>query len=70
MPVGIDVLDFLAELGMSQDATEMVKAVYDCVVIVIYYLLRVGEYTLKKKKQNKSKGAVQVGKYYVLSSGC
>ena len=35
LPVGIDVPDFLAELGMEKDATEMVKAV----VFSLYILL-------------------------------
>ena len=34
---------------MEKDATEMVKAVGDCAVIELYYLLQVGEYTVKKK---------------------
>ena len=38
-PVGIDVPDFLVELGMEKDATEMVKAVGDCAIIAFYYLL-------------------------------
>ena len=41
-PVGIDVTEFLAELGMEKYATEKVKAVGDCAVIACYYLLRVG----------------------------
>ena len=41
IPVGIDVPEFLAELGMEKDATEMVKAVGDCAIIEFYYLLRV-----------------------------
>ena len=47
----------------------MVKAVGYCGVIAFYYLLQVGEYTAKKWKQNKSNGAVQVGRYNVFSSG-
>ena len=39
----------LAGLGMEKYATEMVKAVGDCAVIALYYLLRVGAYTLKNK---------------------
>ena len=49
--MGIYVPEFLAELGMKKDATEMVKAVGDCAVIALYYLLRVGEYTVKKTKK-------------------
>ena len=57
IPVGIDVPYFLAELGMEKDATEMVKAVGDCEIITFYYLLQVGEYTVKKQR-NKTKQTV------------
>ena len=46
--MGIDVPEFLAELGMEKYSTELIKAVGDCAVIAFYYLLRVGEYTVKK----------------------
>ena len=54
----IDIPEFLEELGVSKDATEVVKAVGDCAIIVFYYLLRVGEYTVKKQI-NKTKQTVQ-----------
>ena len=57
-PVGIDVPEFLAELGMEKYATEMVKAVGDCTIIAFYYLMRVGEYTVKKQI-NETKQMVQ-----------
>ena len=57
--MGLDVSDFLADLGMEKDSTEMVKSVGDCAVIASGYLLRVGEYTAKKKKNS----AVKVGRY-------
>ena len=53
--MGIDVPGFLAELWMGIDATEMLKAVGDCAVIVFYHLLRVGEYTVKNKEMKQSK---------------
>ena len=62
-PVGIDVPELLDELGVAKDVTEVVKAFSDCAVIAFYYLLQVGEYTLKKKKQDKTNSAVQVGRY-------
>ena len=55
LPVGIDVPEFLAELGMEEDATEMVKTVGDCAIISFHYLLRVGEYTVKNREIKKSK---------------
>ena len=39
LPLGIDITEFLADLGMEKDATEMVKAVGDCAIIALYYLL-------------------------------
>ena len=55
--VGIDVPEILAELGMEKYTTEMVKAVGDCAVIVFYYLLRLGEYTVEKQR-NETKQTV------------
>ena len=54
----IDVLEVLADLGIGKYATEMVKAVGNCAVIAFYYLLRVGEYTVKKQR-NETKQTVQ-----------
>ena len=54
----IDVPDFLAELGMEKDAIEMLKAVGYCAEISFYYLLQVGEYTVKKQR-NKTNKKVQ-----------
>ena len=53
LPVGIDVPEFLAELGMAKNATEMLKAVGDFAAILFYYLLRVVEYTVKNKNETK-----------------
>ena len=40
-PVGIDVPQFLAGLGVAKDATKVVKAVDDFALITCHYLLRV-----------------------------
>jgi len=47
LPVGIDIPEYLASLGMEVEATELVKAIGDSTWIAFYYLLRVGEYTVK-----------------------
>ena len=52
-PVGIDVPQFLAELGVAKDATEMVKAVGDCTVIAFYYFMWEGKYTMEKINETK-----------------
>ena len=57
--MGIDIPEFLAGLGMEKYATEMVKAVGDCKIIALYYLLRVGEYTVKKQR-NETKQTIQL----------
>ena len=67
--MGIDIPEFLAELGVDKDTTEMVKSVGDCAAIAFYYLLRVGEYTVKKQR-NKANGEVKVGRYNVFLSRC
>ena len=58
LPVGIDVPDFLEELGVSKDATEVVKSVGYCTVIAFYYFLQVGGYMVKGKN-NETKETVQ-----------
>ena len=55
IPMGIDLPEFLAELRMEKDATEMVKAVGDCAVTAFYYLLQVGEYTVEKQRNETNK---------------
>ena len=47
----IDVPEFLADLGMAKDSTEVVNAVGDYVLVVFHYLLRVGGYTVYGKRK-------------------
>ncbi len=47
LPVEADVPEFLVSLGAEKGASERVRAVGDCALIAFYYLLRVGEYTVK-----------------------
>ena len=54
LPVGIDVPEFLAQLGIEKDATGILKAVDDCAVIEFYNFLQVGEYTVGGNKQYKT----------------
>ena len=70
LPVKIVVAELLEGLGMEKDATKMLMAIGDCAIIVFYYLLQVGEYTVKKtKKQNKANGSIQVKRYHLFLSG-
>ena len=57
--VGIDDTEVLAGLGVAWDATEVVKTVGNYTLIELYYLMRVGEYKLKGKR-NDMKQTVQL----------
>ena len=50
--MGIDITEFLAQLGRDKDATELVKAVGDLTLIAFYYFLGVGEYTINGSRNN------------------
>ena len=52
LPVAIDIPELLAEEGRDPNANELDRAVGDLVLIAFYYLLRVGEYTIKGHRNN------------------
>ena len=54
-PVGIDISEVLAYLGMAKDATEVVKAAGDYALIAFYNFLRVGKYTVKVQRNDTKK---------------
>ncbi len=58
LPVAIDIPEFLAALGTSQGANALDQAIEDLVLVAFYYLLRVGEYTIKGSR-NSTKQTVQ-----------
>ena len=58
LPVEADVPEFLGQVGRGAAATELDRAVGDLAMIAFYYLLRVGEYTMKGTR-NESKQTVQ-----------
>ena len=58
LPVAIDVPEFLSAVGAATNANELDKAIGDLVLVAFYYLLRVGEYTIKGHR-NHSKQTVQ-----------
>jgi hypothetical protein len=58
LPVEADVPAFLCNMGGAASATPLDAAVGDLTVIAFYYLLRVGEYTCKRSR-NDSKQTVQ-----------
>ena len=51
--MGVDIPEFLAELGRDKANTELVKAVGELTVIAFYYLLKVGKYTIKGRGENR-----------------
>ncbi len=58
LPVGIDVPEYISLCSLRPTATEHDKAAADLILIAFYYLLRVGEYTIKHTR-NESKQTVQ-----------
>ena len=52
LPVEADVPEWLVNKSMTSGATEKEMAVADLITMAFYYLLRVGEYTLKWGQQN------------------
>jgi hypothetical protein len=55
LPVGVDVVEYLVKLGMEPGAEEKVLATGDWSLISFYYLLRIGEYTVKGSKATPNK---------------
>jgi hypothetical protein len=58
LPVEADVPELLADRGLRALATERDRTVGDLTLIAFYYLLRIGEYTIKGNR-NESKQTVQ-----------
>jgi len=58
LPVEADIPELLSSIGMLSSANELDKTIGDLALIAFYYLLRVGEYTIKNAR-NSSKQTVQ-----------
>ena len=52
LPVKADIPELLSQLGAQPSANELDKAIGDLTIIAFYYLLRVGEYTIKYARNN------------------
>jgi hypothetical protein len=52
LPVEVDIPEFLAVNGNSPGANALDAAIGDLSLVAFYYLLRVGEYTIKNKRNN------------------
>ena len=58
LPLGIDVPEYISLCSMQPHATAQEHATADLILIAFYYLLRVGEYTVKGTRQ-QTKQTVQ-----------
>jgi hypothetical protein len=58
LPVEADIPECLAERAQRHSATELYRAVGDLSLVAFYYLLRIGEYTIKGNR-NETKQMVQ-----------
>jgi hypothetical protein len=58
LPVEANVPELMVEMGYGKEGSIKAQEVGDLTLIAFYYLLRIGEYTVKGK-QNKSKQTVQ-----------
>jgi hypothetical protein len=58
LPVEVDVPEWLMERGLQPEATTLETAVGCLTLVAFYYLLRVGEYTVKSSR-NDTKRTVQ-----------
>ena len=58
LPVAIDIPELLVKFGHASHSNELDRAIGDLVIVAFYYLLRVGEYTIKGNRNN-SKQTVQ-----------
>jgi hypothetical protein len=50
LPVEADVLELMVKMGYGKDGSIKAQAVGDLAPIAFYYLLRIGEYTVKGKQ--------------------
>jgi hypothetical protein len=53
MPVEVDVPEFLVKCGLQPGATESVKALGDISLIMFYFLIRIGEMTMKSLRASQ-----------------
>ena len=52
LPVEVDVPELLSRIGTRANANALDQAIGDLTLIAFYYLLRVGEYTIKNSRNN------------------
>jgi hypothetical protein len=52
LPIGIDIPEYISLCGLRPTATERDRAAADLILVAFYYLLRIGEYTVKGARNN------------------
>jgi hypothetical protein len=52
LPVEADVPELLVEMGYGKEGTIQTQAIGDLLLIAFYYLLHIGEYTVKERRHN------------------
>ena len=50
LPIEVDIPEYPVERAMEADADEGQKAIANLTLIAFYFLLRVGEYTYRKRR--------------------
>jgi hypothetical protein len=52
LPIEMDLPQLFVDLGYGQSGTAHTKAIGDLTLIAFYFLLRIGEYTVKGRRNN------------------
>jgi len=59
LPVEADVPELLLEMGYGKSGLIQMQAVGDLSLIAFYYLLRIGEYTVKRQRDHSKRATKQ-----------
>jgi len=59
LPVEADVLELIIEMGYGTSGSIQLQAVGDLSLIAFYYLLRIGEYTVKRQRERSKRAKKQ-----------
>jgi hypothetical protein len=68
LPVQSDVLELLVEMVYQQGKNQPQRATADLTMVAFYYLLRVGEYTVKRSSNSSTKYSLSSKRTTVESS--
>ena len=59
LPVEVDVPELLVEMGYGKTGSTLSQAVGNLSLIAFYYLLRIGEYTVKRQRNRAQRAQKQ-----------